>query len=82
MTHEPLDGSGGTKAGKKTRVKLVGHDARTAYGALPGYRLKFGIVSKTVDLKELLEYQGPRVHLDLDKEGRLIGIEILVGSGR
>ena len=62
---------------KKIRVKLVGKDAHTAYVALPGHRTKPGIVSKTLTLSEMIEYKGPQIHLDLDKEGKLIGIEVL-----
>jgi hypothetical protein len=40
------------------------------------------MVSKTVTLNDILDYKGPRVHLDLDKNGTLIGIEILVSIGR
>lgn len=62
---------------KKIRVQFADEEARTAYVALPGHRSEPGIVAKTVLLDELLKYTGPQVHLDLDKEGRLIGIEIL-----
>lgn len=66
---------------KKIRVKLVGDDAHTAYIALPGYREgpEFGRVSKTLILDALVPgYKGPRVHLDFNKDGTLIGIELLV----
>ena len=62
---------------KKIRVQFEGEDAHTAYVALPGHRHEPGIVSKTILLNEVLELKGPHVHLDLDREGRLIGIEIL-----
>jgi len=62
---------------KKIRVSCVGEDAHTAYVALPGHRSEPGIVSKTIILNEVLAFKGPHVHLDIDKEGRLIGIEIL-----
>jgi len=67
---------------QKIRVQLVGHDAHTAYVALPGHRSRAGMVSKTILLDDILDYTGPRVHLDLDKNGTLIGIEILVSRGR
>jgi hypothetical protein len=37
-----------------------------------------GVVSKTLILDALvLNYKGPRVHLDFNKDGTLIGIEVL-----
>jgi len=65
-------------ADKRIRVKLSGEDDGTAYIALPGHRVEFGIVAKTVRLDGILDYRGPWVNLDLDRDGRLIGIEILV----
>jgi len=73
----PFDGSGGINMEKKIRMTCEGEDAHTAYVALPGHRSEHGIVSKTIILNEVLDFKGPHVHLDLDKEGRLIGIEIL-----
>jgi len=67
---------------RKIRVNLVGRDAHTAYVTLPGYRSEPGVVSKTIVLRELTTYEGPHVHLDLDKDGRLIGIEILASIGK
>jgi hypothetical protein len=63
------------------RVSLVGDDARTAYIALPGYpeNVVPGVVSRTLNLTDLVKgYVGPRVHLDFNVEGVLIGIEVLV----
>ena len=63
---------------KKIRVKLVGDDAHTAYIALPGYRNEKGIVAKSVRLDGVIaDYKGPMVVLDFNKEGVLIGIEVL-----
>ena len=63
---------------RKIIPKTVGRDAHTAYIALPGHRDEPGVVAKMLDLAELIEkYQGPRVHLDFNKRGVLIGIEIL-----
>jgi hypothetical protein len=63
---------------EKIHIRIGGEDSETAYVALPGYRSEFGIVKKTITLDELLEdYRGPRVSLDFDKDGILIGIEIL-----
>jgi Protein of unknown function (DUF2283) len=70
---------------KKIRVKMKRDDSDTAYIALPGYpdQAQYGIVSKTICLDDVLDgFKGPRVHLDFNKDGLLIGIEILVfGQG-
>jgi hypothetical protein len=69
---------------EKIRVKLIGHDSHTAYVALPGYPEKpvLGVVSKTICLDDLVDgLKGPRVNLDFNAEGILIGIEILVSDG-
>jgi hypothetical protein len=68
---------------KKIRVKLIGADAHTAYVALPGYpeTIESGFVERTIVLHEIIEYSGPRVHLDFNKGGVLIGIEILASMG-
>ena len=66
---------------KKIRVKLTGEESDTAYIALPGYpeQAEYGAVSKTICLDEVLDdFKGPRVHLDFNQNGVLIGIEILV----
>jgi len=66
---------------KFIRVKLVGRDARTAYVYLPGHQSRPGEVSKTVSLDNIVEgYNGPRVHLDFNKTGELVGVEILVSE--
>jgi len=68
------------KTKQAIRVKLVGRNAATAYVALPGYPDKPipGVVARTVNLDDLLpDFVGPRVHLDFNQDGRLIGIEIL-----
>lgn len=36
-----------------------------------------GDVARTVQLRDLLEYKGPPVGLDLDAEGRILGIEVV-----
>lgn len=66
---------------KKIRVKMNGEDSDTAYIALPGYphQLQYGVVSKTICLDDVLDsFKGPRINLDFNKDGVLIGIEILV----
>ena len=68
---------------QKIRVQLTRHAAHTAYIALPGYRKEPGIVSKSLTLGALVkDYSGPSVNLDFGKDGRLIGIEILVYPSR
>lgn len=63
---------------EKIRVKVSGRRADTAYIALPGHRAEPGEVVKTLRLESIIEdYRGPRVHLDFDRQGQLIGIEIL-----
>jgi hypothetical protein len=72
-------------AEQKIRVKMNGEDSDTAYIALPGYpdQPQFGVVSKTISLDDVLDsFRGPRINLDFNKDGVLIGIEILVwGEG-
>jgi hypothetical protein len=66
---------------EKIRVKLIGEDSHTAYIALPGSPkdLQRGSVSKTICLDNIVEnFKGPRINLDFNKEGVLIGIEVLV----
>jgi len=68
-------------ANKKIRLKMSNPNSDSAYVALPGYPKEpvFGTVSRTICLDEVIEnFKGPRINLDFDKEGVLIGIEILV----
>jgi len=66
---------------RKIRVKVTGRWGDTAYIALPGHRHEPGIVAKSARLGALVKnYKGPWVMFDFDKEGFLIGIEILVLS--
>jgi hypothetical protein len=63
---------------QKIRARITGRAADTAYIALPGYETKPGIVKKMINLDDAIEnYKGPRVHLDFNVDGVLIGIEIL-----
>ena len=65
---------------KKIRVQMRRGQSDTAYIKLPGHpdKPKFGIVCKTIDLVEVIaNYKGPRVMLNFNKDGKLIGIEIL-----
>ena len=64
---------------QKIRVKLRGRDSDTAYVELPGHEPKAGIVAKMVCLNDVVDnFKGPRVNLDFNQDGVLIGIEILV----
>lgn len=53
--------------------------SETFYIALPDHpeQLTPGVVKKSVSLDDIYDYDGPRVQLDFDDKGRLIGIEIL-----
>jgi len=67
-------------AERKIRVEMTSNDSDSAYIALPGYpeQLVPGVVAKTLELGDLIEkYVGPRINLDFNKDGTLIGIEIL-----
>ena len=68
------------KTSAQIRAQVTGLTGKTAYIKLPGHpdEIVPGSVSKTIILDDLLNYTGPRVHLDLDKDNRLIGLEILV----
>jgi uncharacterized protein YuzE len=66
---------------KKIRVKMSSDYSDTAYISLPGdpKQPQYAIVSRTISLDDVLEnFKGPRVNLDFNKDGQLIGIEILV----
>jgi hypothetical protein len=54
-------------------------DENVAYLALldhPG-RGEPGVVAKQIRLRDLVEYSGPDLYLDFDKNGNLFGVEIL-----
>ena len=63
----------------KIKVKMARPDSDTAYIALPGYPdpVKAGVVKKSVSLDDIYDYEGPRVQLDFDENGKLIGVEIV-----
>ena len=68
-------------AEKEIRVKMTNEHSDAAYIALPGHpeQLVQGVVSRTICLDDVInEFKGPRVNLDFNKDGVLIGIEILV----
>ena len=66
---------------KKIRVQMKKGQSKVAYIKLPGYPKKLlpGVTCKTIGLEEIVsDYDGPTVNLDFNKDGTLIGIEILV----
>lgn len=63
---------------KKIHVTISGDESETAYVALPGHESTFGIVAKTICLDDVIEsFKGPRINLDFNHDGLLIGIEVL-----
>ncbi len=65
---------------KKIRINMKDADSDTAYIALPGHpeQIEPGVVKKTISLDDIIDdYMGPRIYLDFNKDGKLIGIEIL-----
>ena len=55
-------------------------DANVAYVSFVEHadHEKFNVVKKMLRLSSLIEaYEGPEIHFDFDKDGRLVGIEIL-----
>lgn len=64
---------------KNITLDTSNDDEDVAYLSFPGHpgRGSAGAVSKQVRLLDLLQYLGPDVYLDLDENGRLIGLEIL-----
>ena len=67
-----------TKA--QIRVRISGTESENAYVTLPGYPVEpqGGVVSRTISLEEVIPgFKGPCVNLDFDRDGLLIGIEII-----
>jgi hypothetical protein len=64
---------------QKFELMVSEDDGDVAYLRLPGHPgSEFGIVKRTVSLRELVgEYQGPDVNLDFGEGNALIGIEIV-----
>lgn len=63
----------------KIELRISDDDESVAYLYLPdhpgpGAR---GVVAKHVKLGTLLPYKGPEILLDMDADGRLIGIEVI-----
>ena len=68
---------------KKFKLRTMGDDGEhdTAYLMMPNHpgAGKHNIVNKQIRLLELVDdYKGPDIYLDIDHDGILIGIEILV----
>ena len=64
---------------EKIKLQVSKDDDSVGYVYLPkhpGKQLK-KIVSKQIDLREHVQYKGPSIYLDFDKENFLIGIEII-----
>jgi uncharacterized protein YuzE len=63
----------------KIELRISRDDADVAYVSLPDHPGEDtgGIVEKTVRLLDLIDYKGPDLYIDFDKENRLIGVEIL-----
>ena len=59
--------------------KIKVQKSETIYVALPDYPAEIvpGLVKKSVSLDDIYDYDGPRIQLDFDEEGRLIGVEIV-----
>lgn len=71
MTPEPNKG---------IRLRMYEESPGTAYVELwdHPHRIVGGIVKRSVELHQIVEnYDGPRLTLDFDGEGRPIGIEII-----
>lgn len=68
-------------SGEKDRLRLTTSedDDEVGYVTLPGHPGPGvpGAVTRTVRLRTLLDYVGPDVNLDLDSEGKLIGVEFV-----
>jgi len=60
-------------------LSISDNDKDVAYVYLPGHQGKgvFGATPKQIRLSDILSYKGPDIYLDLDLDGRLVGIEIL-----
>lgn len=65
---------------EKIRLKISADDKNVGYVYLPKHpkELVHGIVKETIPLDRLIDnYNSIPIYLDFDKDGELIGIEIL-----
>ena len=62
------------------RLRMKSKYGDTAYIELSGHPelIVPGCIARSVELDGLLDYEGPKIYLDLDSANRLIGIEILI----
>ena len=58
-------------------LKISDDDEDVAYLTLPGHPRTAESAVKQTRLLDLVAYTGPDIYLDFDKDGKLIGIEIL-----
>ena len=65
---------------QKMNLTISDDDDDVGYLALPGHPGPGTprAVAKQVRLKDLVTYVGADIHLDIDKDGNLIGLEVLV----
>ena len=47
-----------------------------------GHRQRNASVASTHRLRDVVDYKGPEVYIDLDESGNLLGVEILTGKSR
>jgi len=65
---------------QKLKLEISEDDDDVAYLTLPDHPGSGtpGVVARQVRLRDLMEFSGPDVHLDFDRNGTLIGIELLM----
>jgi hypothetical protein len=63
----------------KMTLTISDDDEEVAYLTLPRHpgRGSAGAVVRQTKLRDLMRYSGPDIYLDFDKDGYLIGVEIL-----
>lgn len=63
----------------KIKLKISEDDCEVGYLSLPNHpgRGKSNIVVKQIDLREYIDFKGPSIYLDFDKDNNIIGIEIV-----
>lgn len=57
-----------------TQIRIILPKGSLGYVRLPAHK---GPVARSVPLRDLLSYDGSEIVLDLDAEGRLMGIEVM-----
>lgn len=68
-----------TRINDRMTLTVSQDDNDVGYLSLPGHpgRAVPGAVRRTVRLRDLLDYVGPDVILDMDANGKLIGVELV-----